>query len=124
MAHRQADAIGSREHFLGVAGRAMRQILANYARERLAAKRGGGALRVTLDERDFGVEAEAEDLLALDTALAQLADEDPRLVKVVDCRVFGGLTEQETANALELPLRSVQRLWQRARERLRTLLPG
>lgn len=124
MARAQGGSISSRTHFLGVAGRAMRQILANYARDRMAAKRGGGARQVTLDEEGLSADSEAGELLALDAALEQLAAEDVRLVQVVDCRVFAGLTEQETAVALELPLRTVQRLWQRARERLRTLLPG
>jgi len=123
VARRQADGIHNREHFLAVAGRAMRQILVNYARDQVAAKRGGDARRVTLDEEHLGTEREADDLLALDAALMRLASEDARMARVVDCRVFGGLTEQETAAALELPLRSVQRLWHDARERLRVLLP-
>jgi len=121
-ARRQADGIRNREHFLAVASCAMRQILVNYARDRLAAKRGGEALRVTLDEDRLHADGEADDLLALDVALAALQHEDPRMARVVDCRVFGGLTEQETAAALDLPLRSVQRLWHDARARLRELL--
>lgn len=121
-ARRQADGIQNREHFLAVASCAMRQILVNYARDRLAAKRGGDAVRITLDEAQLGVDDEAGDLLALDTALAKLLQEDERLARVVDCRIFGGLTEQETAMALSLPLRTVQRLWHDARERLRDLL--
>ncbi|HOV96005.1 MAG TPA: ECF-type sigma factor [Thermomonas sp.] len=123
VARRQADGIHSREHFLAIAGRAMRQILVNYARDRVAAKRGGGALQVTLDEDTLSAQHEADDLLALDAALNQLATEDVRLARIVDCRIFSGLTEQETAEALNLPLRSVQRLWHDARERLRHLLP-
>lgn len=123
VARRQAGGIADREHFLALAGRAMRQILVNYARDRLAAKRGGGAQRVTLDEATLGADREADELLALDEALARLASQDVRLARVVDCRVFAGLTEQETASALDLPLRTVQRLWHDARERLRALLP-
>ena len=115
VARRQADGIHSREHFLAIAGRAMRQILVNYARDRVAAKRGGGALQVTLDEDTLSAQHDA--------ALNQLATEDVRLARIVDCRIFSGLTEQETAEALNLPLRSVQRLWHDARERLRHLLP-
>lgn len=124
VARRGAGAIGNREHFLALAARAMRQILVNYARDRLAAKRGAGAVHVALEELPASADLEASDLLALDGAMTQLAAEDERLVRVVDCRVFGGLTEDETATALALPLRTVQRLWQRARDRLRTLLPG
>lgn len=110
--------IVDRGHFLAVAARAMRQILANHARDRLAAKRGGGARRTTLDEVDLAADCEAEELVELDALLARLAHEDERLVRIVDCRLFGGLTEAETADALALPLRTAQRLWSRARDRL------
>lgn len=123
VARRQAAGIDNREHFLAIAARAMRQILVNYARDRVAAKRGGDAQRVTLDEDSLGADHEAADLLAVATALDTLENEDTRQAQVVDCRVFGGLSEAETATALELPLRTVQRLWHAARERLRQLLP-
>lgn len=122
VAKRQAEAIDNREHFLAVAARAMRQILVNYARDRIAVKRGAGALRVTFDEARLRADAEADQLLELDHALAQLASEDVRLVKVVDCRVFGGLNETETAAALGVSLRTTQRLWADARARLHALL--
>lgn len=122
VARRKAHAIDNREHFLAVAGRAMRQILVNYARDRSALKRGGGIRHVTLDEGSVHADCEAQDLLALDEALGRLEVEDARLVRVIDCRVFSGLTEAETATALDLPLRSVQRLWHDARQRLRALL--
>lgn len=115
-------AVTGRAHFFALAGRAMRQILANHARDRLAAKRGGGAQRTTLDRLDIAADHEAEELARIDAALAQLAGEDERLVRVVDCRVFGGLSEAETAEALALSLRTVQRLWAQARDRLDTLL--
>jgi RNA polymerase sigma factor (TIGR02999 family) len=114
--------IANRAHFFALAGRAMRQILANHARDRLAAKRGGGAQRTTLDRLDIAADREAEDIARIDAALTCLADEDERLVRVVDCRVFGGFSEAETAEALGLPLRTVQRLWARARDRLGALL--
>lgn len=113
------DAITSSSHFLALASRAMRQILVNYARDRVAAKRGGGAVHVTLERHQVSVEQEAGEVLMLDEALRRLASEDERLSEVVDCRVFGGLTEAETASALNVPLRTVQRRWQQARERLR-----
>jgi RNA polymerase sigma factor (TIGR02999 family) len=122
MAHRRADAISNRTHFLAVAGCAMRQVLVNYARNRVAAKRGGGELHVTLDDAIPSADEEAEDLLALDDALIRLAREDACLARVVDCRVFAGLSETETATALDLSLRSVQRHWHTARARLRDLL--
>ena len=114
--------IVDRAHFFAVAARAMRQILANHARDRLAAKRGGDARRTTLDHVDIAADREAEELLHLDHLLSRLAVEDERLARVVDCRIFAGLTEAETADALGLSLRSVQRLWAQARERLHTLL--
>jgi DNA-directed RNA polymerase specialized sigma24 family protein len=65
---------------------------------------------------------EADDVLQLDDALSRLAKEDARLSQVVDCRVFGGLSETETAEALGMSLRTVQRLWQQARDRLKDTL--
>lgn len=115
-------AITSGSHFLALASRAMRQILVNHARDRVAAKRGGGAVHVPLDHQQISADREADEVLMLDEALARLAREDERLSQVVDCRVFGGLTEAETASALDIPLRTVQRRWQTARERLRANL--
>ena len=87
----------NRAHFLAVASRAMRQILVDYARRRSAGKRGGGAALLPLEERDAAVERDAERMLALDEALEGLGRLDPRLPRVVECRFFGGLTEEETA---------------------------
>ena len=72
--------------------------------------------------RDLHLDDEAQDLLHLDLALRQLEALDVRLVHVVECRIFAGLSEDETAQALEVPLRTAQRLWLRARAHLRTLL--
>lgn len=118
LAPRQGSSISGREHFLAVAGRAMRQILVNHARDRVAAKRGGNARRITLDEEAVAADMEADDLLALNDALNRLDTEDSRLPRIVDCRVFGGLTESETAAALNISLRTVQRLWRTARQKL------
>ena len=117
-----AAQVVSRAHFLSLASRAMRQLLINHARDRVAAKRGGGQAHTDLDHTDLAVADEAEELLAIDAALRSLADADERLVRVVECRLFAGLTDEETALALDLPLRSAQRLWQDARTRLRTAL--
>lgn len=121
-----ADKIESRAHFLSIASVAMRQILINHARESLAAKRGGGSTHITLgvvDEQSSTVVCEeAEDLLELDKALDALGREDPRMMRIVECRLFAGLTEEETAEALNMTLRTSQRLWQDARNRLRALL--
>ena len=117
-----ADGVESRAHFLSLAARAMRQLMLNHARDRVAAKRGGGARHITLGEVAAEVDAEAEQLIALDAALIRLAAIDERLVRVVECRVFAGLTEEETAAAMETSLRSVQRLYAEAREQLAQLL--
>lgn len=104
-----------RSHFFAVSARAMRQILVDYARRRTAAKRGGVQVAESLDENSLAADAEAEHVLAVEQALSRLAELDPRLVQVVECRVFGGYTEDETAVALGMSLRSVQRFWMRAR---------
>lgn len=111
-----------RSHFLAVASLAMRHVLVDRARERVALKRGGVRKRVTLDDAHLAVDAEPDVLLALDDALRQLADFEPRLARVVECRFFGGLTEPETADALGVTLRTVQRDWVKARVLLRRAL--
>ena len=110
-------------HFHAVASLAMRHILVDRARERCAVKRGGPMRRqVTLDDEAVSAEDQPEALLQLNEALERLAIREPRLARVVDCRFFGGLTEQETANALSLTTRTVQRDWLKARIMLRHLL--
>lgn len=106
-----------RQHLLAVAATAMRQILVDRARRRSRAKRGGGAREVTLDESLPSPDAdrEADLFLALDEALSALDREDPRLRRVIECQFFGGMTQQETAGALDLSERSVRRLWVKAR---------
>lgn len=104
-----------RAHFLGVAAVVMRRILVDRARTRRAAKRGAGGPAVTLDDGIAEVSERAEILLALDDALTQLATLDPRLARVVECRFYGGLTEEETAEALGISLRTVRRDWVKAR---------
>ncbi|MEI2432857.1 ECF-type sigma factor [Lysobacter yananisis] len=121
-----ADGIESRAHFLSVAATAMRQLLINHARDRIADKRGGAHAHTTLGKADLDAAraaySEAEEMVMIDAALKRLGDADERLVRVLECRLFAGLSEEETALALGLPLRSSQRLWQQARERLRALL--
>jgi RNA polymerase sigma factor (TIGR02999 family) len=111
-----------RGHFMAVTATAMRQILIDYARGRARAKRGGGAVAEPLDEAHVAVAAEAERLLDIDRALHQLGALDPRLVRVVECRYFAGFSEQETADALDVSLRTAQRDWLRARAWLRQAL--
>lgn len=113
-----------RGHFLAIAARAMRQVIITYARRRGAAKRGAGSIRETFDEGRIAVADQAEQLLALDEALTRLSERDERLVRVVECRFFAGLQEEETAAALGISLRTVQRDWMRARAWLREELRG
>ena len=104
-----------RAHFLAVSACAMRQVLIDYARHRAALKRGGGAERLTLDEGRIAVVEQAEQLIVLDDALSRLAKRNERLARVVECRFFAGLSEEETAEALGTSLRTAQRDWMRAR---------
>jgi RNA polymerase sigma factor (TIGR02999 family) len=112
-----------RSHFLLAAAWAMRRILVDYARRNRAARRGGGQVRLTLDD-DAPAAERGEMLLALDEALERLAALDPRLGRVVECRYFGGLTDQETADTLGVTRRTVQRDWVKARNWLYLELNG
>ena len=105
-----------RAHFLGVAARAMRQILVDHARHRNAEKRGGGLAPATLDDRVAAdLTLAPEELIALDDALHRLDAVDPRMRAVVEARFFAGMTEEETAHSLGVTVRTVQRDWARAR---------
>jgi RNA polymerase sigma factor (TIGR02999 family) len=104
-----------RAHFLGVAAVAMRHILVDRARRRTAEKRGGSQRHVTLDEQLTRADGQAESLVELHDALDQLALLNDRLARVVECRFFGGMTEQETAEALNITERTVRRDWIKAR---------
>jgi RNA polymerase sigma factor (TIGR02999 family) len=105
-----------RGHFYGIAARAMRHILVDYARRHSAAKRGGADRRVIeLDDALLGVEDRADALLELDEALTALEAVDPRLAQVVQCRFFGGLTEDETGEVLGVTARTVRRDWLKAK---------
>ena len=109
-------------HFLAIASLAMRHVLVDRARERGALKRGGERTRVSLDDDVLGVDAEPDAVLQIDEAMNELAEFEPRLARVVECRFFGGLTEPETAQALGLTTRTVQRDWVKARVLLRRAL--
>src|SRR5262245_60263883 len=104
-----------RAHFYGIAARAMRHILVDYARRHRAEKRGGARKPVALDDALLGIEDRAEALLALDEALKDLEVTDPRLGQVVQCRFFGGLTEEETGEVLGVTARTVRRDWLKAK---------
>jgi RNA polymerase sigma factor (TIGR02999 family) len=104
-----------RAHFLNTAAMAMRQALVQHARARCAAKRGGGAGALPLEDVD-GVLAEPEErVVALDEALERLEKLNPRLARVVECRYFAGYTEAEAAAAMGVTERTVQRDWAKAK---------
>jgi RNA polymerase sigma factor (TIGR02999 family) len=116
-----------RGHFFAVAAQLMRRILVDTARQRGAAKRGGGAALLSLELDQFPApESERSgELIALDDALAGLARFDPRRANIVELRIFGGLTVEETAEALDLSPESVKRDWRLAKAwLLRELLDG
>jgi RNA polymerase sigma factor (TIGR02999 family) len=102
----------------------MRHILVDRARRRAAEKRGGAQRTVTLDDSLTASDDQAEALLELHDALDQLATLDERLARVVECRFFGGMTEQETAEALNITERTVRRDWVKARGLLYQALVG
>lgn len=105
-----------RAHFFAYAASAMRSVIVDYARQRLAQKRGGDLHRVTeLPENAGGVLALDEETLSLDFALNQLAKVDPHLAKVVELRYFAGLSELDIAALLHRSERSIRRDWQKAR---------
>lgn len=112
----------SSRHFLGIAARAMRQILVDHARRRHAEKRGGGQLLLALDEEIVAAPDQPETLIMIDEALRTLAVEHERLVRVVECRLFAGFTEQETAAALDIAPRTVRHHWMLAKAWLRERL--
>lgn len=105
----------SRAHFLAIASIAMRRIVVDYARRHRSAKRGGLLRRIPLESLDLVAEERAELLVELDDALRRLAELDPRQARVVECRFFGGMSEEETAEALGIGLRTAKRDWAKAR---------
>ena len=104
-----------RAQFFAVAARAMRRILVDYARRHRALKRGGERERISLDDAALVAEERADTLIALDEALKRLSELEERLSRVVECRFFGGLTEEETAEALAVTPRTVRRDWVKAK---------
>jgi RNA polymerase sigma factor (TIGR02999 family) len=109
----------NRAHFFAIAAQIMRRILVNYARDRAAVKRGGGARKVSLDEGALLSDERAQEMVALDEALDCLATLDERKGRVVELRYFGGLSVEETAEALGIHPDTVTREWGRAKAYLR-----
>jgi RNA polymerase sigma factor (TIGR02999 family) len=126
LAHDQPALANSRSHFHALAARAMRYILINRARDRHAQKRDPGLPLHSLNETEFetvpSLDTEASELIALDQAMQRLEAIDPVYVRVLECRIFAGLTEQESADALAMPLRSLQRSFAEAKQKIAALL--
>lgn len=111
------DAIEWRDRvqFFALASKAMRHLLIDYARRKNAQKRGGNRERVTLDVGMLSIEQKAADFLRLNEELAQLAERNPRMGHIVEYRFFGGMTNEEVAQALRVSTRTVERDWKRAK---------
>jgi RNA polymerase sigma factor (TIGR02999 family) len=116
----QKAAWQNRAQFMGVAAQLMRRILVDYARQRVTAKRGGGETALELESGEIaGAAGQSEEMLAVDEALARLAALDPQQARVVEMRYFGGMTVEETAEALSIAPRTVKREWAMAKAWLR-----
>jgi len=107
--------VESQAHFLSLASRTMRQIIVDHARRKAATKRGGDLLRVSSLSAVASEGTSAEEVMALDEALAKLEEVEPLLTRMVDLRYFGGLTMEETAQALAISTATAKRHWIRAR---------
>jgi RNA polymerase sigma factor (TIGR02999 family) len=113
-----------RSHFFGVASRVCRRILVDHARRRHAQKRGGAQARVTLDAGLIAIDNQTDEILALNEALERLTALNERLARNVECRYFGGLTEEQTAEVMGVSVRTVRRDWVKARAWLYAQLYG
>ena len=100
-----------RTHFFATASHVMRQVLLDYAKRASAAKRGGDAIRVTLSSVAPKPDTVIEDVVLIDALLNELEDEDARCARVFECRVFAGMTIDETASALAISPATVKRDW-------------
>jgi RNA polymerase sigma factor (TIGR02999 family) len=123
---RQIDA-GDRDAFLAIAAQTMRRILVDHARRRQRQKRGGGGIAAQLDEAlapALLADREVDELLAVDRLLTKLSELDARAAQVVEYRIFAGLTLEETAAALHMSVKTVQRSWAAARAWLRKEIAG
>lgn len=112
----------NRRHFFFAASRAMRDVLVEEARSKAALRRGGDRKRQGLTGLEIGLETPADQMLALDEALSRIEAEDPRRAEIVRLRFFAGLTEDETAEVLQISKRTVSREWGLARADLALML--
>ena len=122
LAEKETITATDRHHFFALAATAMRQITIDLARRRLAAKRGGGAVVVELKDSDTQILATPEVMIALNEAIRDLGEIEPRLIKIVELRFFGGLSVEETAEVLGVSTRTVKRDWRKARAFLQASL--
>lgn len=113
-----------RRHFLGVAAVAMRRMVVDYARYRLAQKRGGDAVQVELGDDDAATVTDLDHILDIDQAIDELDRIDPRLCRLVELRFFTGLSNAHAAEVLEISPRTAARDWKRARALLAANLEG
>jgi RNA polymerase sigma factor (TIGR02999 family) len=105
----------NRSHFYGISSRLMRQILVDHARAHAAEKRGSNAIHFSLEDLDIPVEERADSILIVDQVLDRLSSIDEQQAKIVEMRFFGGLSNAEIAEALDISERTVVREWQSAR---------
>ena len=115
LVHQDRVSWQNRAHFFAIAAQAMRRVLINYAKSRLADKRGGGQPIVTFNEEVMSGDSPAEEIIALDEALTRLKEIDERQSRIIELRFFGGLTEQEVAQVMKISESTVKRDWRMAR---------
>lgn len=108
-----------RAHFYRVAARVMRHLLVDHARKRRSGKRGGGVDDLNIDDHAVATADDTVAVLAVDAAVKKVADIDPRMEQVIECRFFAGLSVKETSDTLGVPVRTIERDWQRARAYIR-----
>jgi RNA polymerase sigma factor (TIGR02999 family) len=119
----QMDITG-REHFLTLAARAMRRILVDRARARRSQKRGKEPMRTELVDSMMMTDHDAEEIISVDQALEKLSRRSPRQAQLVELRYFAGFSEEETATAMGISVRTVRREWDTARTRLKEAIDG
>jgi len=113
-----------RAHFFALSARAMRQIVVDHFRRRVAAKRGGDQAPLPIEEHLVAAPERGEEILALDDALTRLGERDPRLARVVECKFFGGMEYEEIADVVRSSARTVRRDWLKAKAWLAGALQG
>ena len=111
LANRKMSSYADRSHFFATAAKAMRQVLINYAERAAAAKRGGNAVRVTLSALSLDDDNTIEELLHINALLTELEVSNPRQCRIFECRVFGGMTIEETAAATGVSPATIKRDW-------------